>query len=193
MTIALIYRDRIAPGHSSAYRVIEEEAARACAELQCPHPHFGMESLSGNEAWWLNFLDSESHLQGVVAKYASNLPLTAALEDIAKRKEGMAAGHQEVATELASEGNGRGWSPIGARFVVVAMTGVAVDAPMSVFAWPDKSQFVLIAARTNDEANALAARIGGATVFAIRPTWGMPAAEWVAADPEFWKVNPSTR
>jgi hypothetical protein len=31
----------------------------------------------------------------------------------------------------------------------------------------------------------------GAIVFAVRPWWGHPAGERVAADPEFWKANPT--
>ena len=26
-----------------------------------------------------------------------------------------------------------------------------------------------------------------ARVFAVRPNWSMPAAEWILADPQFWQ------
>ena len=31
---------------------------------------------------------------------------------------------------------------------------------------------------------------GDTTVLAVRPYLGMPAKDWIAADPEFWKPNP---
>ncbi|HYL55646.1 MAG TPA: hypothetical protein VEU73_08740 [Gemmatimonadales bacterium] len=37
------------------------------------------------------------------------------------------------------------------------------------------------------------AREQGARIFAVRPNWSMPAPEWVAADPDFWRVAPAPR
>ncbi len=33
----------------------------------------------------------------------------------------------------------------------------------------------------------------GARIFAVRPNWSMPAPEWVAADPDFWRLAPAPR
>jgi hypothetical protein len=33
----------------------------------------------------------------------------------------------------------------------------------------------------------------GTTVLAILPSWSFPAAEWIAADPEFWRASPAAR
>jgi enterochelin esterase-like enzyme len=33
----------------------------------------------------------------------------------------------------------------------------------------------------------------GARIFAVRPNWSMPAPEWVAADPDFWRLAPVPR
>ena len=61
-----------------------------------------------------------------------------------------------------------------------------------MFEAPDGPRFVFRPAGTRAEADALAAREPvGARIFAVRPYWGMPAKEWVAADPEFWKENPA--
>src|SRR5690349_7872424 len=54
-----IYRDFPKAGGEAAYRRIEEDAARICGELRCPHPYVGIESLTGpKEAWWLNGYES---------------------------------------------------------------------------------------------------------------------------------------
>lgn len=102
----LIYRDTLLPGRAAAYRDIEEDAARICAEMHCPNHHLAIESLTGaTEVCWLFWM-----------------------------------------------------------------------------------------ARTRAEAERLATVAGGeTTVFALRPYWGMPAKEWIAADPEFWKPDPASR
>jgi len=52
-------------------------------------------------------------------------------------------------------------------------------------------RYAITATRTRKDADARAVAAGpNAHVFAIRPTWGMPAREWVSADPEFWNASP---
>ena len=64
----------------------------------------------------------------------------------------------------------------------------------SVFEAPDGTRFVFWPAGTRGESDARAAAAGPDTrVFAVRPNWGMPAPEWIAAAPEFWKDNPAAR
>jgi hypothetical protein len=61
----------------------------------------------------------------------------------------------------------------------------------SVFETPDGARFIFRALVAHDEAIKVAQAAGPeATVFAVRPYWGTPAKEWIAADPEFWKSNP---
>jgi hypothetical protein len=63
-----------------------------------------------------------------------------------------------------------------------------------VFEAPDGMLHALRPARTAADAERLAAEAGNAAiVFAVRPYWGLPAREWIAADPEFWAVSPSAR
>lgn len=62
-----------------------------------------------------------------------------------------------------------------------------------MFEASDGTRFVLRAVGTRDEADVAAAAVGSeATVFAVRAYWGMPAKEWIAADPEFWKSHPAS-
>ena len=49
-----IVRESLNEGSEAAYRTIEEDAARICADLNCPNAHLAMESLTGpKEVWWL--------------------------------------------------------------------------------------------------------------------------------------------
>jgi hypothetical protein len=52
--ILQIYRDSVKEGGEATFKAIEEVAARACAELEFPHPHLAIESLTGpKEVWYL--------------------------------------------------------------------------------------------------------------------------------------------
>jgi len=78
-----IVRESLNEGSEAAYRTIEEDAARICADLNCPNAHLAMESLTGpKEIWWLTPYESESDRQRVTDGYASNRALMAVLEDI---------------------------------------------------------------------------------------------------------------
>jgi hypothetical protein len=79
---------------------------------------------------------------------------------------------------------------VGARFIVVTVTRGPVTE--SAWAMADSTLYVLHPVRTRREADALA-RQGNARVFAVRPNWSMPAPEWVAADPDFWRTAPAPR
>jgi len=47
-----IYRDFVKPGSEAAYAGIGEDAARICAEMKCPHPYIGIESLKSPKKLW---------------------------------------------------------------------------------------------------------------------------------------------
>jgi hypothetical protein len=58
----------------------------------------------------------------------------------------------------------------------------------------DGTRFTFVPAGTRREADRQAAVAGpDARIFAIRPAWSLPAAEWIAADPEFWRASPAAR
>jgi hypothetical protein len=85
-----IYRDSLKRGVDSTYRVIEDEGARICADLKCPNPYLGLESLSGpHEAWWLNAFAGEADTTRVADAYAANRPLMEALGAVARRKDSL--------------------------------------------------------------------------------------------------------
>ena len=191
--ILQIYREPLKPGSEEAYRAIEEDTARACASLACPHPHLAMESLTGpKEVWWLNTFESEAQRQQVTDDYKANRPLMAALERNSKRKASVTGTGENIFARYRSElSRGARWSLSGARFLVVTMTRSDRLPDGPVFEAPDGARFVLRAVATRDEATGMAQATGPeTTAFAVRPYWGMPAREWIAADPEFWKASP---
>ena len=64
----------------------------------------------------------------------------------------------------------------------------------AVYEAADGTRFILRATATHDEAEAVAREAGPeARIFAVRPYWGMPAREWIAADPDFWSCNPMAK
>jgi hypothetical protein len=191
-----IYREPVKAGREAAYRAVEEDGARICADMKFPHSHLAIESLSGpKEVWWLNGFESAEDKEQAYSDYARNPALVAALERHAKRKKALTGTGADIFTNYeAVSSQAANWSLAGTRFFVVTVTRRNLAAVGSVFVAPDGTRFILRPVRTRQEADALAARAGPDTViFAVRPYWGMPAREWIAADPEFWKSNPMAR
>jgi hypothetical protein len=188
--IMLIHRDTLKPDCEAAYRAIEEDAARFCAELNCTHSHAAIEALNGTrQVWWLNQFASEEDKQRVADGFASNHPLMEALAGISKRREDVIARDEDVFVEHRPHlSRGAPWSIAGARFFVAEVTNGEPLTQGSVFETDNGTRYVFNPTRTLEEAERVAATAGDrATVFAVRPYWGMPAKEWIAADPEFWK------
>jgi hypothetical protein len=184
-----IYRDSLKRGVDSVYSVIEDDGARICADLRCPNPYLAIESLSGpHEAWWLNTFATAADTARVASVYATNHALSAALGDVAQRKAALIGTPiQGLAVYRRDLSRGAPWSAVGARFVVVAVTHDRQPVNGSVWAMADSTLYVLRPVHTRREADVLS-RQGNARVFAVRPNWSMPAAEWVAADPAFWQA-----
>jgi aminoglycoside 6'-N-acetyltransferase I len=191
-----IFREFLVPGREAAFREIEEDAARICAQLGCPNAHLAIESLAApTEIWWLTPYHSESDKERVAAGYASNPSLLAALQRISERKIGVTRNPEDVVAVYSSRlSRGIAWEICGARFFVALITEHDAPAGASVFEAPDGTRFVLRPTTTLAAADEIAALWGeSAKIFAVRPYWGMPAPDWIAADPEFWKGNRAAR
>lgn len=186
-----IYKDSIKRGADSAYRAIENDGAQICADLRCPNPYIGLESLTGpHEAWWLNVFATEADTARVAKVYATNHALSTALGAVATRKAALIGTPvQGFAVYRRDLSRGPAWPIVGSRFIVVTIT--RDHRPVNGSAWllADSTLYVLRPVATRREADSLARRDNG-RVFAVRPNWSMPAAEWVAADPEFWRSAP---
>lgn len=47
-----IVRESLKKGGEAAYKKIEQDAARICADLKCPNSHLAVESLTGPKEVW---------------------------------------------------------------------------------------------------------------------------------------------
>ena len=189
-----VYRDSLRSGVDSAYRSIEDEGAQICADLRCPNPYIGLESLGGiHEAWWINMFVSEADTARVAKVYATDSALARALGGIALRKATLIGTPvQSFAVYRPDLSRGPAWSIAGTRFVVAVVTRARRPIPGSVWVTPDSMRYILRTLRTRRDAEA-AARANDGRVLAVRPNWSMPAAEWVQADRAFWQSAPVRR
>jgi hypothetical protein len=188
--ILQIHRDTLKPGGGAIFKAIEDDAARACRQLKCPHPHLAMEAVTGpwsGEVWWLNGFSSQAERQRIIAAYASNAPLTAALTAVAERRHEVIASDVDVFANYRADLSRTSWEIVGARFFIVVVTDRGSMLEGSVFETAEGVRYIFKPARTRSDADAIAAGAGPlAGVFAVRPNWGMPAQPWVDGDPEFW-------
>jgi hypothetical protein len=191
-----IVRERVKVGSETAYDAIEDERARACAEFKCPHPFLALEPLSGpKEVWWLNSFRSETDRQRVTNEYARNGPLMAVFERTSKPKANVTGTSSDLVLEYRPElSRTRRWDLAGMRFLVVSLIQGSVLPNGTAFEAPDGTRFVVRLTKARVEAERLASEAAGATtVLGVRPSWGMPAKEWIHADPRFWALNPAAR
>jgi hypothetical protein len=205
------FRDFLKPGVEAAYRPIEEEASRICVEVKCPHSYLAIESLTGpKEVWFLNGYDSVAELKQVADAYEKNAPLLAALHQNVDRKKNLRSAEPfEVFANYRQDlSRGVPWTMGQGRFLVITIAKEHVQMDGTVFETDDRIRLgvngtqtrgqrddhillVVNAVQTREKADALAAAAGPQSlIFAVRPYWGMPATEWIAADPAFWHVNP---
>jgi hypothetical protein len=189
--ILQIFREALESGSKDAYRRIEERTARLSAELGCPHPYLGIESLTGSkEVWWLNGYTSAAERKQVVDDYSRNTRLLAALKENSQRKASLTGKAAEIFANYRPGLTvgvpwilGHGRVPV----ITVMKSNRRINGP--VFEATDGTRFVM-PARTRKEANAVAAAAGPASnVFAVRPSWSFPAKEWVAGDKLFWRPS----
>ena len=192
--ILYVSREFWKPGSEAALNRIEAKAARTCIQLGVPHPYLGIESLTGSkEVWYLNGFTSSEEMSLVAEQYSRNPALLTAMKQFnEERAEFMSeSDKQSTATYRQELSHGVRWSIGQGRFLVI---GVSQEAPLhggTVFETPDGERFTVTAARTRTEADAtLLSAVAGVKIFAIRPDFSMPAAEWVADDPVFWGVPP---
>jgi hypothetical protein len=188
-----VYREYLKPGAAQALHQIEVDAAQICIRLKFPHRYLVLESLTGpKEFWYLNAFDSQAEMDEVGRQYEGNKALTLALAKNLKRKAPyLAAESTNVFLNYRPElSGGTPWVMGHGRFLVAIWTKQSGGTGGTVFEGPDGNRLVILAVRTRAEAESMAASArGGTHVFAIHPELGWPNEEWVAADPEFWRVR----
>jgi hypothetical protein len=188
--ILQIYREPLKPGSEAAYHAIEEATARISAELECPHPYLGLESLTGSkEVWWFNGYTSSAEQRKVYDEYARNTRLLATLQENSKRKASVTLKPLEVFTNYRQDLSvGTPWILGHGRFLVITVTRNNRRIAGTVFEAPDGTRFIVTSTQTRQEADAAKALAGPeSNIFAVRPSWSFPAKEWIAADSLFWQ------
>lgn len=188
-----VAREYLKPGAVQAVHRIEVSAAQICIRLKFPHRYLVLESLTGpKEFWYLNAFDSQADLDEVGSEYEGNKALTSALAENLKRKAPyLAAKSTNIYLNYRPElSSGTPWVMGHGPFLVTAWTKESSGMNGTVFEGPDGNRLVIRGARTQAEAESMAAAAGaGAHVFAVHPELGWPDEEWVTANPEFWRVR----
>lgn len=189
-SILQIHREAPKSGREGEYGAIEDETARVCAALGCPHSYLAIESLTGaKEVWFFNGFASPIEQQQVTEAYARNEPLLRALTQNSARKSGLTSPSVNVFARYRADLTiGRPWALGDGRFLVITVSRNRGAGEGTVFEAEDGTYFIVRPARTRTEADAAAASAGVASnVFAVRPSWSMPAREWIAADESLWR------
>lgn len=188
--ILYISREFWKPGHEATLRRIEAEAARICIGLGVPHPYLGIESLTGpKEVWYINGFASAEELAQVTEAYSKKPELLAVMRRFAtQRTEFQSQPNIEgTATYWPELSRGSEWVMGEERFLVITVTKGSPHSDGTVFESQDGLRFGVTAAKTRTEADAKLSAAGpSAKIFAVRPEFSMPAAQWVASDPSFW-------
>jgi hypothetical protein len=188
--ILQIHRDFLRSGSEAAYAKIEQDAARVCAGLGCPHPYLAIESVSGpKEVWFFNGYVSAAEQKQTGDAYAKNPTLVAALNEIvASKKDLLESESVNVFTDYREQlSSGTTWIMGHGHFLVITVTQSKSEIEGTVFEAEDGTRFIVRSTRTRNHADTEAVAAGSETrVFAVRPDWSLPAAEWIAADRPFW-------
>ena len=177
--ILQIYREPLKPGCEAAYAAVETEIARAAAQLGCPHPYLGAESLTGaKEVWWFNGYDSPAQQTQVADAYMRNTRLMSALQTLAAKKAGFVLQPIEVfAHHRPALSDGSLWTLDRCRFLVITTTRGDRHANGTVFEAADGTRFVIAPANSREDADALHAKAGAdATILSVRTEWSFPAS-----------------
>jgi hypothetical protein len=166
-----------------------------------PTSYLGLELLTGpNEAWFLNGFASSTELKQVGDDYQKNTVRMEELNQISIRKKPLSSAEDVniFASYQRSLSRGAPWSLGQGRFLVITVTkrDLAAKSKLVIggtaFEVDDGTLFIFSAARTQQKAEARAAAAGPETrVFAVRTNWSLPAKDWAAMDPAFWKDRPT--
>jgi len=191
--ILRINRFTVRPEARFAIRNLQKQVAQALVKWGNPHPCLAIESLTGpREVWWISGFQSTFEQREITGKLADNEVLRSALERIESQVRVLTG---DPATLFANyrqkTRRGRSWLLGRGHYLVIAVGDETIELDGACYETPSGERYHITATRTRKDADARALAAGpAANVYAIRPTWGMPAQEWVNADPEFWNASP---
>jgi hypothetical protein len=191
--ILRINRYTLRPDTESAMRNLQKQVAQALVQWGNPQPCVAIESMTGpKEVWCITGFESAVEQKQVAEKLEGNDVLRSALERIESQVRVLTGNPVTlVATHQQGARRGRAWTMGRGHYLVVSVSTGTQELDGSCYETANGMRYAITATRTRKDADARALAAGpDAHVFAIRPTWGMPARDWVLADPEFWNASP---
>jgi len=181
-SVIRVHIDVLKPGAEQDFAKLAEEGARNCAQSHCSTGYLMIESVTEpKEVWVLNGFDS------LEAAQAAGVA-TGALGDASRKQAFLGKPPEDLLASWVAALSGRpDWEMPGGRFLVISHTRGQPGAVGTVYAAEDGSLFEIRSAASLDEAKFKLTR-GDPTarIFEIHPGWGVPAKDWIAADPGFW-------
>ena len=204
--LLLIYRDLIKPGNEIAYQEVERGTARLMREaaplesewaIGFPNAYLAVEPLSGPpEIWFLTIWTSKKDYERVGTGYNEAPPsLKSALERNSKRRAELTMPSVSVFAIYRQDlSSGKPWVIGRDRFIVITKTNTSGPFEGSVYESEDRTRYVIMSARSREEADSIAMRNGPESrAFVVRPDLARPAREWVASNMELWEGAPPAR
>jgi len=191
--ILRINRYALRPETESAMRNLQKQVAQALVQWGNPHPCVAIESMTGpKEVWCITGFQLALEQKQVAEKLEGNDVLRYALDRIEGQIRVLTGNPATlVATLQQGAHRGRSWMMGRGHYLVISVSTGTQELDGACYETASGVRYAITATRTRKDADARAAAAGpNAHVFAIRPTWGMPAREWVSADPEFWNASP---
>lgn len=189
-SLLLIVGEHVMPGHETEYARLETALTTEGLRRRCPHPHIALASTRGPKVvWWLNAFASPDAMRAVEQAYASDTTLKAALAVLAKRKAAIVTETETVLAEYdATASAPDSWTMLATRYFVVRFDAPALDQA-AVFVAPDGRRFSFRPVQSRADADRMVAAEREPIVLAVEPRWSLPAADWIEADPSFWKAS----
>ena len=191
-SLLLIVREHVMPGHETEYARLETALTTEGLRRRCPHPHIALESTSGpTVVWWLNAFASPDAMRAVEQAYANDTTLKAALDVLARRKAAIVTETETALAEYdATASAPDSWTMLATRYFVGRFDAPALGQA-AVFVAPDGRRFAFRPVQSRADADRMVAVDREAIVLAVEPRWSLPTADWVKADPTFWKASVS--
>lgn len=181
--------ETIKAGNEAQYDAVEERLAEMCARRACPNSYLALEStIAPTAVWWLVEYASQPDVDRVAKAYQNDAALLRELTELSAQKRAFTDEPvSRMATRRPDLGDSAAWRIGEVPFAVIAERPAAEPRIGAVFDSPNGVRVAVVGAATRMEADAAAAMLGAsARVFRVHPSWSMPAAAWIAANPELW-------
>jgi hypothetical protein len=99
-----------------------------------------------------------------------------------------------VAQYVGGIRHGQKWPMGRGQYLVIAPLSGSMEPYGAPYQASDGARYGIATARTRKSAGNRAVAAGSeANVFAVRPAWSMPAADWVRCNPAFWNSSPAVK